>query len=113
MGTTHSLTRQGKRQFWQQHVHEWKESGLSQKAYCEVHSLALPAFGYWKRKFAQKKKAAPQFYPLTISTGNEANRNSTRTGLQVHLKNDRFRIEIGADFSPEALKNLITILEQM
>lgn len=80
--------------------------------------LRSPLFGpagLWllEKEVCAEKKAAPQFYPLTISTGNEANRNSTRTGLQVHLKNDRFRIEIGADFSPEALKNLITILEQM
>ena len=41
--------------FWESHITGWKESQLSQAAYCQTHELAVHRFYYWKRKFEGKK----------------------------------------------------------
>lgn len=42
--------------FWESHITGWKESQLSQAAYCQTHELAVHRFYYWKRKFEAKKR---------------------------------------------------------
>lgn len=39
-----------KQTFWQAHIDAWRESGLSQVAYCKQHKLSLSSFGYWRHK---------------------------------------------------------------
>lgn len=36
--------------FWQNHVQQWQNSGLSQAAYCREHQLNQVNFSYHKRK---------------------------------------------------------------
>jgi len=36
--------------FWENHINSWKESNISQAAYCHEHDLVVHRFGYWKRK---------------------------------------------------------------
>jgi hypothetical protein len=36
---------------WKQRVEAWRESGRSQKAFCQVHDLPYNRFVYWRRKF--------------------------------------------------------------
>ena len=36
--------------FWENHINAWKETSLSQAAYCHEHELQIHRFGYWKRK---------------------------------------------------------------
>jgi len=39
--------------FWERHLQQWRQSGLSQAQYCRRHRLSAPAFGWWKgRLFA-------------------------------------------------------------
>ncbi|PWG81026.1 IS66 family insertion sequence element accessory protein TnpA [Pararcticibacter amylolyticus] len=33
------------------HVEAWKESGLSQKAYCHEHMIAYHLFPYWTKRY--------------------------------------------------------------
>jgi hypothetical protein len=35
---------------WSDHLQAWRESGLSQRAYCQQADLKLHQFGYWRRK---------------------------------------------------------------
>lgn len=44
-----------KRQLWHQHIQNWKNSGQSQKAYCENHQLKPHQFWYWQRQFNNAK----------------------------------------------------------
>lgn len=36
------------------HVEAWKESGLSQKAYCHEHMIAYHLFPYWTKRYRMK-----------------------------------------------------------
>ena len=46
------MTLEEKKQFWQKHVDQWRESGISQKAYCLEHTLKLATFGYWRKRLS-------------------------------------------------------------
>jgi len=37
---------------WQQLIEEQTISGLTQKTFCEKHSIRSATFGYWKRKLS-------------------------------------------------------------
>ncbi len=37
-----------RREIWSDTITSWKQSGLSQRAYCEQHQLALGTFAYWR-----------------------------------------------------------------
>jgi len=38
--------------FWPDHVSQWRDSGLSQAAYCRQHGLCQNGFSYYKRKYS-------------------------------------------------------------
>jgi len=101
---------EAKRKFWQQHISNWKASGLSQKHYCRSRSLALSTFCYWKSRINKTETTTPKFYPLTIPTSHA---NSFDAGFLLLIGSKRFQIQIKEDFSPSALKRLIATLEQL
>lgn len=43
------------RQFWEHHVEQWRESGLSKIAYCNQHNLNSGNFYNWSRPAESKK----------------------------------------------------------
>ncbi|WP_250465090.1 IS66 family insertion sequence element accessory protein TnpA [Microbulbifer litoralis] len=58
------MTTQSKSDFWQQHIQTWKESGLSQAAYCQQHDLKLSTFTYWRHK---QNKGRRKLVPVSIT----------------------------------------------
>lgn len=102
-----------KQSYWQDHIRAWEESGLSQAAYCEAHSLAIQTFGYWRRKFKVAGEAArPRFFPLTVMT-THGPAASEPSRINLTLQEKRFSIELDDDFSATALQRLIVALEQL
>lgn len=103
-------SQEAKRDYWQQQIKAWKKSGLSQKQYCRSWSLALSTFCYWKKRLNNSAPASPNFYPLTIPA---CLPESTDAGLMLLVGPKQIQIKVQKDFSPTALKKLITILEQL
>ena len=54
-------------------LHEQQSSGLSIKAYCEAHSIALSTFYFWKHRF------------LSSPSSEEGNHLSLRTGKMATI----------------------------
>src|SRR3954465_7282438 len=58
------------------HIEQWKQSGLSQKLYCEQQRVKYHVFHYWYKLYRDQHQAAqaPEpkpsaaFLPLTLST---------------------------------------------
>ena len=99
-----------KKAYWQQQVRNWKTSGLSQKQFCRRQSLALSTFSYWKRRIETPEADKIKFYPLAIPAQIS---HPTDSGLLLLINQKRFAIEIKEEFSPPALKKLISALEQL
>jgi hypothetical protein len=99
-----------KQAYWQQQIRNWKTSGLSQKQFCRRQSLALSTFSYWKRRIEIPEAQKVQFYPLSVPPQITQPADS---GLLLHICKRRYAIELKEEFSPTALKKLISALEQI
>ena len=103
-----SLTkREINRQRWRERVQAWKQSGLSQKVFCEQHHLGLSTFQRWRRKFMAQEKpkgsSAVSFLPIGVVGPSDS-------GLTV-LVNDQLRIEVSTGFDASTLKQVIGVLQ--
>jgi hypothetical protein len=45
---------------WQQHINDWKTSGVSGSAYCKQQSLIYHQFVYWRRKLTPTEDCLKQ-----------------------------------------------------
>lgn len=114
MKNEHPDSKQAKRQYWQEHVESWKRSGLSQAEYCRLNLLRLKNFWYWKKRYSKETSEQLRFFPLALVPTKAAKAiKSQPASLQLTLQEQRFRIEIGDNFSPSVLKGLILTLEQL
>src|SRR5208282_2195489 len=50
-----------KEQHWRQTLARWRSSGLSVRAYCELHRISQPSFYVWRREIPRRDGARPQF----------------------------------------------------
>ena len=54
--------------FWAPHLDGWRDSGLSQAAYCRQHGLSLKCFAYWRRTLGPTRalSSAPTSMPAVV-----------------------------------------------
>ena len=57
------------REYWSRQVAEWRDSGLSKKAYCERHSLPYWSMCRWAGKLSECEGAESQALVELKSTG--------------------------------------------
>ena len=73
-------------QQWRQYIEQWRNSGLSQQAFCRDRNLGYHQFHYWRKKLARSPANKPQsrtsaLVPVTYPSP------STDNGLSIHLPN--------------------------
>ena len=99
--------------YWQKHISQWSESGLTQAEYCRRNKLSAAAFHWWKRHL--RKRSETQKNPSTSMQFVEVHgvpptlvgRSET---YEVILSRDR-AIRVGHDFDSDVLKRLIAAVE--
>ena len=69
-----------KQTYWQTHLDAWRQSGLSQAAYCKQHGLSLSSFGYWLHRRAEPVRSTAAL-PILVA------KPSLETHLEVRLPN--------------------------
>jgi len=93
------------------HIEQWKQSGLSQKVYCEQQGVRYHVFHYWYKLYrdqhqqtAQKPPSKPSvaFLPLTLSTS-----PATGAFVELHLSGGH-RLVFHQMISVDYLKALIS-----
>ena len=70
------------------HIAAWKTSSLTQKGYCELHSLKLPTFSYWVIKQRKEVQETEEgfFIPVQpIKKGDQQITVEYPNGVKVHL----------------------------
>ena len=55
---------QSKEDFWRSHIAGWRESGLSQREYCQGHGLSKSALGWWRTKLTRQAAGAATLVPV-------------------------------------------------
>ncbi len=84
----------------------WRQSGLSQKAYCEQHGIRYHVFHYWYKCFRQLPSPAKDqgFIPLKIQALNSIN---TASAVVELLLPDGRRLLFHQAVTSDYLKALI------
>jgi hypothetical protein len=113
------------RDFWQAHVEAWRESGLTQRAYCRRHELPEGHLSHWKHRLekAQRRRSAEtQLVPIRMMEESaprtdRANKRLPRGGdaggdLALAFGNG-LRLEIGNGFHPDTLRRVLEVLGDM
>lgn len=95
------------RQHWLENITDWKQSGHSQKVFCEQHHLGLASFQRWRRIFMTEEKSKDSS-PVTFLPVSVMDSNTSSLTLRV---NGNLRLEISAGFDPNTLKQVIQVLQ--
>lgn len=99
--------------FWARHLHQWRQSGLSQAQYCRRHHLSAPAFGWWKGRLSATGKPAAgkksSFVELTLGE-REAPAPAGAVVYEIVLSRQRC-LRLGGGFEPERVRQLLQMLE--
>ena len=87
-------------------VGSWKQSGLSQKAYCEQNNIRYHVFHYWYKRYRDEQDAGEDvaFIPLNVKPSTFPVPNSAIEILCPDGKRILFHHTVSSDF----LKALIS-----
>ena len=107
--TTLGRDRESCRQFWQQHVKNWQESGLNLAAYCRQLDLKYYQLRYWKSRLSEDP-AGVSFVPLQLSSNLPV--PISYAPLRLHTPNG-FSIDVSGGFDPCVLRQLIAAVQQV
>lgn len=95
-------------QFWEHHIKQWSESGMSQNAYCRQNDLRPNQFTYWKNKF-KNDLLLPEFVQVPSTQISQVLNFSEQKGLRLNIDNG-FQIEIPDGFSQTTLAQVLQVL---
>jgi transposase-like protein len=103
----------GREQYWRRLLAQRQRSGLSVRAFCQLHGLSEPRFYVWRRTLAVRDAAAVHFAPVRIvpDPTPETAADSDRTGLELVLGTGR-RLRVGVGFDGPTLQRLLALLEE-
>ena len=102
---------QERRRFWQAHVKDLADSGLSRREYCRRHRLAYHALTYWVRKQGASNTAVAQLSLVEVPLPHRQSLRLGGSAFRLYLQRGHL-LEIDADFDQDALHRLLTVLEQ-
>ncbi len=95
-------------QHWRHWIEQWQTSGLTVRAFCARHALAVPSFYAWRRQLQQRDVAASTFLPVRVVPDEEP---VPATPLEVVLAGGR-RLRVTPGFDPATLRQLLAVLEE-
>ena len=97
-----------KREFWKNHVGQWRQGGLSQRAYCRKHALKADHFYYWRRRILSKQGSKPvSFLPVALPE-NFSSRQKI-TAVRIHAPNG-FIVELDKPHDPQDVRELVSMV---
>jgi hypothetical protein len=99
--------------FWHHHIQAQPESGLTQKAYCDKHTIKVHRFWYWKNKLNPKvKRRSSEGKPSTgfIPAQMTARSSTLTSGLTVSLPNGLQITDINAN-NLSLVQSLLSVLK--
>jgi transposase-like protein len=100
---------------WRRLIEQWRRSGLSVRAFCEGHHLAVPSFYAWRRRL-QQDAPLPDVSPppesvtfVPVHVQPEA--FDQQQPLELVLANGRC-LRIPSRFDANVLRALLAVLEE-
>ncbi len=89
------------------HIAAWRESGLSQRAYCREHGLNAKTFGNWLRidRARQISTEVPVLIPVKLKSAASSEQSLCLRGFGTHT------LQLPVDVSPQWLGALLKCLD--
>ena len=100
------LSKEEKRNFWQQHIKKWEDSGLNQRKYCEINKISHNAFTWRKNSFKNKKNSRKL---IKIASGIVRDAIAADNRFELII-NKTMSLKIGIDFDPDTLRQILEAL---
>lgn len=120
MSNTVSREPRRNRQFWIDHVQQWRRSDLSKAAYCEKHNIKIGSFYNWSGKADSTPSAeqlphpllvaepAPiQFHPVKLTSA------KAPSGQFVHVVRAATDVALPSDLSSEQIHHWLSAIHQL
>lgn len=95
---------------WALVISNWKQSGLSQKAFCRLHNIKYHIFTYHRGKLVKNKKKTSKLLAVQLSPDTQRKSISPITGYVLTLPTG-VALTIPCCFDDSSLKNLLALLE--
>jgi hypothetical protein len=95
-----------KRKFWKNHVAQWQQSGLSQRAYCRTHGLRAGHFYYWRRRMLSPPKEI-SFLPVALPESVTSRQKAC--AVRIHAPNG-FIVELDRPHDPQDVQQLVSMV---
>lgn len=80
------MTREERDAYRRSVIHRYRQSGMTRKAFCKEHGVALSSLDLWRRRYASEPEASEQIPPSVVSLGTVARARAGRT-LRVSSAN--------------------------
>ncbi len=100
-----------RRKYWSDRVQQWRDSGLTQKEYCEREGTSLERLGSWKRRLGREAQCGGGAI-VAVPSGIVSSALFGSRGLGL-IVNDRYRLEIPDAFSPSTLESVLQVLNRL
>ena len=70
------MSDEGSNEYWRQHYESWRQSSLTQRAYCDEQGLSFALFRQWRTRLSESGKITlcrpgtrqPNFKPVVTNT---------------------------------------------
>ncbi|HEX2925828.1 MAG TPA: hypothetical protein VHP38_06170 [Ruminiclostridium sp.] len=103
---------------WKERFEEYKQSGLSIKAWCLKNGLKNTTFKYWINKFNKSEKEVlasdTNFVEVLLPSSNINNKTlSESSASTLTLSYSSYSIGIADGFNPETLAELMKVLKKL
>ena len=98
-----------KEQQWRLWIRRQQESGLSVRAFCNLHDLSEPSFYGWRREIQRRDADAAAFTPVRV-VADEA--PTPACCFEVALVGGR-TLRVAPGFDAATLRQLLTVLEEV
>lgn len=99
---------------WEVRFEEYKQSGLSIKAWCSENGFKATTFHYWIKRFKASEQIVPiakaQFAEVVLES---CNANNTAESKKLYLYCGSYTIDIADGFNPDTLAELLKVLKRL
>ena len=90
--------------YWDDHIENWKQSGLSQSKYCRVNNIPLSSFATRKSKHVRKKKNSSSLVELEMPA------NDFRLSGKIELRlPGNIQLLLQEDIDPQRLREIVLV----
>jgi hypothetical protein len=101
---------------WQRHMEAYKLSGLSQASYCREKDLTYNMFSYWRRKLLKPRGSSREIKLVEVKRVIKrinSNPMSLSRGSSIRVWVGGVCVEVGEDFSPVLLRQIMEVIREL